>query len=129
MCPLLVGIKPGDVVYVPSLTGKYIEDWIVQNVGYDQSNGAVTINISGTRTLGLGTPMNPTAAKKILDFAKQFGLVGEKASLENWDKYAWSLPGEVSQPSTVPPSTSAQEKFFNPEVPKPKVTPTFLGGV
>ena len=129
MCPLLVGIKPGDIVYVPSLTGKYIEDWIVQNVGYDQSNGEVSINISATRTLGLGTPMNPDAAKTILDFAKNFGLVGEKASLENWDKYAWSLPGEVSQPSTVPPSTSAQEKFFNPEVPKPKVTPTLLGGV
>jgi hypothetical protein len=129
MCPLLVGIKPGDIVYVPSLTGKYIEDWIVQNVGYDQSNGAVSINISATRTLGLGTPMNPDAAKTILDFAKNFGLVGEKASLENWDRYAWSLPGEVSQPSTVPPSTSAQEKFFNPEVPKPKVTPTLLGGV
>ena len=111
MCPLLVGIKPGDVVYVPSLTGKYIEDWIVQNVGYDQSNGEVTINISGTRTLGLGTPMNPTAAKKILDFAKQFGLVGEKASLENWDKYAWSLPGEVSQPSTVASSTAPSSSF------------------
>jgi hypothetical protein len=129
MCPLLVGIKPGDIVYVPSLTGKYIEDWIVQNVGYDQSNGAVTINISATRTLGLGTPMNPDAAKTILDFAKGFGLVGEKASLDNWDKYAWSLPGEVSQPSTVSPSTTAQEKFFNPEVPKPKVTSTLLGGV
>ena len=94
MCPLLVGIKPGDIIYVPSLTGKYIEDWIVQNVSYDQSNGAVGINISATRTLGLGTPMNPDAAKKILDFAKKFGLVGENASLENWDKYAWSLPGE-----------------------------------
>jgi hypothetical protein len=129
MCPLLVGIKPGDIIYVPSLTGKYIEDWIVQNVGYDQSNGAVTINVSATRTLGLGTPMNPDAAKTILDFAKNFGLVGEKASLENWDRYAWSLPGEVSQSSTVSPSTSAQEKFFNPEVPKPQATPTLLGGV
>ncbi len=106
MCPLLVGIKPGDIVYVPSLTGKYIEDWIVQNVSYDQSNGAVSINISATRTLGLGTPMNPTAAKTILDFAKNFGLVGENAGLENWDKYAWGLPGENPQPSTAAPSTS-----------------------
>jgi hypothetical protein len=94
MCPLLVGIKPGDIIYVPSLKGTYIEDWIVQNVGYDQSNGAVSINISATRTLGLGTPMNPDAAKTILDFAKGFGLVGESASLDNWDKYAWNLPGE-----------------------------------
>jgi hypothetical protein len=38
--------------------------------------------------------MNPDAAKTILDFAKGFGLVGESASLDNWDKYAWNLPGE-----------------------------------
>ena len=94
MCPLLVGVKPKDIIYVPSLTGKYIEDWIVESVGYDQSNGSVDINISATRTLGLGTPMNPDEAKKFLDFAKSFGLVGEKASLENWDRYAWNLPGE-----------------------------------
>jgi hypothetical protein len=94
MCPLLVGVKPKDIIYVPSLTGKYIEDWIVESVGYDQSNGSVDINISATRTLGLGTPMNPDEAKKFLDFAKNFGLVGERASLDNWDKYAWGLPGE-----------------------------------
>jgi hypothetical protein len=94
MCPLLVGIKPKDIIYVPSLTGKYIEDWIVENVGYDQSNGNVEINISATRTLGLGTPMNPDMAKKYLDFAKNFGLVGERANLDSWDKYAWGFPGE-----------------------------------
>jgi len=94
MCPLLVGVKPGDILYVPSLTGKYIEDWIVQSVGYDQSNGVVGINISATRTLGLGTPMNPDAAKTYTEFGKSMGLIGEGASLDNWDKYAWGLPGE-----------------------------------
>ena len=94
MCPLLVGIKPKDIIFVPSLTGKYVEDWIVEDVGYDQSNGAVSISVNATRTLGLGTPMNPDMAKKYMDFAKNFGLVGENASLDKWDKYAWGLPGE-----------------------------------
>lgn len=94
MCPLLVGLKPHDIVYVPSLTGEYIEDWIVQSVGYSQNNGQVNINVRATRVFGQGTPMNESAAKKFKQFAKDRGLIGPNATLENWDKYAWSLPGE-----------------------------------
>ena len=93
LCPVLVGIKPNDIVYIPSLKGDYIEDWIVDTVSYDQSDGNVTLSVSAKRTLGLGTPMNPKPAKLFLDFAKQNNLVGTNATLESWEKYAWSLPG------------------------------------
>lgn len=93
MCPLLVGIKPNDILFVPSFNGKFIEDWVVQSVSYNQSNGAVELSLEATRVLGLGTPMNETEAKKYKAFAEQQGLIGANASLEAWDAYAWSLPG------------------------------------
>jgi hypothetical protein len=92
MCPLLVGVKPHDIIFVPSLTGNYIEDWIVQSVGYSQDDGQININIRATRTFGLGTPMNKTAADKFTAIAKAKKLVGPGATLEAWDSYAWSLP-------------------------------------
>ena len=94
MCPLLVGVKPNDIIFIPSLKGDYIEDWIVDTVSYDQSDGNVSISVSAKRTLGLGTPMNDKPAKKFLEFAKNRNLVGPTATLEAWDKYAWSLPGK-----------------------------------
>ena len=97
MCPLLVGVKPHDILFVPSLTGKYIEDWIVQSVGYSQDDGRININIRATRTFGLGTPMNKTAADKFTAIAKAKKLVGPGATLEAWDSYAWSLPGQAEQ--------------------------------
>lgn len=93
MVPVLVGIKPHDILYIPSLTGEYIEDWIVQSVGYSQNNGQVNINISATRLLGWGQPMNKKAAEKFTAYAKAQGLVGGEATLEAWDRYAWTLIG------------------------------------
>lgn len=93
MCPVLVGVKPNDILFVPSLSGKFMEDWEVKSVGYTQSNGNVTINIQATRVFGTSASMNEEASKKFLEFAKSQGLVGPGATLENWDRYAWGLPG------------------------------------
>ena len=41
LTPLLVGLKPHDILYIPSLKGVFIEDWIVQSVGYAQKGGSV----------------------------------------------------------------------------------------
>ena len=92
MVPVLVGIKPHDILYIPSLTGKYIEDWIVQSVGYSQDNGQVNINIRATRLLAWGQPMNKNAAEMFETFSQQQGLTGPNATLDAWDAYAWSLP-------------------------------------
>jgi hypothetical protein len=96
MCPQLVGIKPYDIVYVPSLTGNFIEDWIVQSVDYSQNGGNVSVGIQATRIYGLGTPMNEEAANVFKTFAQTQGLIGENATLESWEKYAWDLPGTSS---------------------------------
>lgn len=93
MTPVLVGLKPHDILYVPSLSGNFIEDWIVQSVGYSQQNGSVEISVQATRVLGLGTPMNEKAAEEFKKSAIAQGLIGPNATLEAWDTYAWGLPG------------------------------------
>jgi hypothetical protein len=101
LCPVLVGIKPYDVIYIPSLTGNYIEDWIVESVNYDQNNGNVSVSVQATREYGLGTPMDPKNAEKFKKFAESQGLIGGNATLESWEKYAWSLsPGTTSTTPT-----------------------------
>jgi hypothetical protein len=92
MCPLLVGVKPNDILFIPSFTGNFMEDWEVKSVGYNQSNGKVDVNIQATRIFANSSPMNKTAYDKFLAFAKQQGLIGANATLENWDAYAWGLP-------------------------------------
>lgn len=91
MTPVLVGIKPHDIVYIPSYKGDYIEDWIVDSVSYDQSDGKVSVNVQAKRPQGMGTPMNEKMANKFKTFAKERGLIGSDATLEAWEKYAWNL--------------------------------------
>jgi hypothetical protein len=91
LSPILVGIKPHDIVYVPSLKGDFMEDWIVQSVDYDQNDGKFEVNVQASRIYGSAEAMNETAKKKFLDYATAQGLVGPTATLEAWDKYAWSL--------------------------------------
>jgi hypothetical protein len=89
LTPLLVGLKPHDILYIPSLKGVFIEDWIVQSVGYAQKGGSVEVSVQATRVIGLGTPMNEEAAKKFKESAIAQGLTGPNATLEAWDAYAW----------------------------------------
>jgi len=93
MCPVLVGVKPNDILFIPSFTGKFIEDWEVKSVGYTQQNGNVTINIEATRVFGTAESMNKKVTEKFKAYAEKQGLIGPNATLEAWDSYAWSLPG------------------------------------
>ena len=115
MCPLLVGIKPNDIVFVPSLSGKYIEDWIVQDVSYTQSNGNVTVNLNATRIIGTGTPMQETIGENFKKIAKDKKLIGPDASLEGWEKYAWGLPSQAGTPSASDAAAkeAAEVKYYN----------------
>lgn len=90
MCPMLTGIKPCDIVFIPSLSGNYIEDWIVTAVEYEQSNGGVNLNIQAARKYGMGSLMHEANGKLASEVIKGF-LVGDGASVENWVEYAWSL--------------------------------------
>lgn len=108
MAPVICGIKPLDVVFVPSFTGDYIEDWVVQSVDYNQTDGGVDISINATRQYGQGNPMNSAGGKKFLALAKQKKLVGPEATLEAWEAYAWptTLKG-ASQPTPAQSSAAS----------------------
>lgn len=91
MVPVLTGLKPNDIVYIPSLTGKYIEDWIVQTITYTQIDGAVTINVNATRVYGLTGLMQEKPGAYFKKKAAGF------KTLEDWQNYAWSgLRGNTS---------------------------------
>lgn len=103
LVPALVGIKPHDIIYIPSYKGDYIEDWIVQGIDYNEDNGKVELGIQATRVYGLGTPMNEKAAEKFKTFAITNGLVGPNWTLEAWERYAW-MSEDYSQPRGTPPA-------------------------
>lgn len=113
--PVLMGIKPNDIIYIPSLTGKYMEDWIVQSVDYNQNDGKVEIGIQATRVYGAGSPMNQKQADTFLKFAKDNKLVGPDATLEAWDKYAWTLGGAANAKDSTQFFTEGSAVFQNPE--------------
>jgi hypothetical protein len=83
MCPAITGIKPQDVVYVPSLTGKIIEDYKVTSVTYSQDGGTFAVSIQGCRPYGLNTSMYPEEAEKFLQKAKTL------QTLSDWEHFAW----------------------------------------
>jgi hypothetical protein len=90
MCPAITGIKPQDVIYVPSLSGKTIEDYKITSVTYSQDGGTFSVSVQGCRPYGLDTAMYPDEAKKFLEKAKSL------QTLDDWANFAWrdrlSLP-------------------------------------
>ena len=95
MHPFIVGIKPSDILYVPSLSegAKYIEDWIVDTVTYHQTDGGISLSLSATRVFAKGGLMNPgeEAGGKFQKLAASLNKPGN-AGLEAWRRYAWNLP-------------------------------------
>jgi hypothetical protein len=93
VCPALMGIKPNDILYVPSLKqgATYIEDWIVENVSYQQTSGGVEVSIGATRIFAREGLMNPDAGVKFQKKAASLNQEG-RAGIEAWRKYAWDLP-------------------------------------
>lgn len=94
MVPALVGIKPHDILFVPSFDGSFMEDWIVRSVEYSQKGGAIELSIQAARHYASGEPMNENS-KEWLEKAKGMGLVGQNMSIENWERYAWELKGSA----------------------------------
>lgn len=89
LVPSLVGIKPADILFVPSFKGDYLEDWIVTAVEYQQTDGGVDISIQGGRQYGLRNLMNKSLSESWLQQAIDKKLAGPGASLEAWEEYAW----------------------------------------
>jgi rare lipoprotein A len=97
MVPALVGIKPHDILFVPSFDGSFMEDWIVQSVEYAQGNGGIQLSIQAGRALSSGSAMNKQSEEWIAK-AKTLSLVGENSSLGSWQEYAWKLGGAEDSP-------------------------------
>jgi hypothetical protein len=85
MCPALVGIKPQDIIYIPSLRvgDSVMEDYKVQSVSYAQDGAVVGVSVQATRSPGLNKPMNEAAAKKFIQKADSL------KTTEDWANFAW----------------------------------------
>ena len=99
MHPFIVGIKPNDILYVPSLVegAKYMEDWIVDSVTYHQTDGGVSVSVGASRVFGKGGLMHSgsNGGEKFRKIAASLNKPGQ-AGLEAWRQYAWNLPGAQS---------------------------------
>lgn len=99
MCPAITGIKPQDVIYVPSLSGKVIEDYKVDSVTYSEQGGVISVSVQGVRDYGLNKPMYPKESEKFLEKAKSL------KTLQDWEYFAWrerlGLPPQKTLSSEV----------------------------
>ena len=96
MVPQVVGMKPGDMLAIPSIKGPgdYIEDFEIQSVEYKQdATGGVYMSISGHR---------PTADKEnLLDAASVAEVKARVATLRTvdaWQKFYWRQGPDVAWP-------------------------------
>ena len=121
MVPALTGVKPGDILYVPSLgsaSDLFVEDWVVHGVTYTQTDGGVTLSIEGARWFGNFKLMQEKPAKSWIEKAR---VLNADPTLTKWQQYAWSLTAAPSAavatptPSVLPvpanPVAQAQAEF------------------
>ena len=87
MLPYMVGLKPRDIVVIPSLRGPGIslEDWEVESTDYSQDGqGNINISVSGKREYSGDDPM--------LDLPSQAAVRARCSTLttpEAWNKMYW----------------------------------------
>lgn len=88
MLPYIVGIKPRDILAIPSLKGPgdWIEDWEITKVQYSQSSkGSVDISISGRRVYTPGGAAMMDAAT----LAEVKATVATLRTPEKWNAFYW----------------------------------------
>ena len=98
MLPYMVGIKPRDLIALPSLAGPgdFIEDWEVETVSYRQDQyGGVTISIAGRRPYTGGDPMLDEGT---LESVK--GTVSDLTTPAKWNKFYWVQGPDEDYPLT-----------------------------
>lgn len=97
MLPNMVGIKPRDMVAIPSLISgpeRYIEDYEVKSVKYQMdNNGGVTISISGERPFT--GDENMLDEKSIADIQD---LCDQMPTADSWNAFYWRQGPELAWP-------------------------------
>ena len=93
MLPNLVGIKPRDMVVIPSMkAGGYMEDYEVTSVKYDMdNNGGVKISISGERPF--------TGDENMLDsgsIQSIRSICDSLTTVDSWNAFYWGQGPEVA---------------------------------
>jgi hypothetical protein len=103
MVPYLVGIKPRDILVIPSLNpdDPYFEDWIVDSVNYDQKNeGGVEIGVTCSRPFpGEGFLVDEQTKESI------FSVLREMRTTKDWHNMYWGVETQVAttqQAGTTP---------------------------
>lgn len=113
LVPALVGIKPYDIIYIPKLNPDGvddIEDWIVNTVDYNQTDGGVDISVTASRTYGIpSTLMSQPSGQKFLEKAKTL------STLEKWEEYAWIIT--PSTPAAAPATPAPTGPVRLPVIP------------
>lgn len=113
LCPALMGIKPLDIILIRSYSKDYVEDWVVNSVEYQQTQGGVDVSIQASRTFGVGGTMVKSVVE---NFFKSHKL----ETIEDWEKYAWFLP--YNKAISTPPKSGSQISI--PEAKEQKVPST-----
>jgi len=87
MVPYLVGIKPRDIIALPSLNADnpYFEDWIVESVTYEQAEAGVEIGVSCKRPFpGEGVLVDKGTEEAINEVLRQM------KTTKDWSTLYWS---------------------------------------
>lgn len=96
MVPQIVGMKPGDMLAIPSIKGPgdYIEDFEITSVDYKQdSTGGVSMSITGHR---------PSVSKEnMLDaasVAEVKSIVSTLRTVDAWQQFYWRQGPDIAWP-------------------------------
>lgn len=87
MVPALVGIKPRDFLFLPSLRNDYLEDWFLDSVSYQFDASGCQVSFSGFRLA-----LDPTR-KMVTTATYDFFLDKLKSfeTIEDWENYYWRV--------------------------------------
>lgn len=115
MVPYLVGIKPRDIVALPSLKVKgddiFVEDWLVDSVNYSQDdNGVITVQIDGSRPYtGDVNIVDEKTLKAIQDTVKPLLFTGA------WHEFYWNFEQAEAQTANTQSTPGASAPKQNIE--------------
>lgn len=87
MVPEVVGIKPRDVIFIPSMKLDYLEEWVLSQVNYDFSGGGCNVTVNGYR-FDLGPTQKIVSTDTYNFFLDKLKTL---KTVEDWENYYWRV--------------------------------------